>query len=230
MRRFLFSVSLSALAISGAHAQDASSGNGDDAEIDQIIVIGETKRFGATKSETPIVETPRSVSIITSDEFLDFGALTLSNVLNYTAGVTGNAFGIATRGDSATIRGLDAPEYQDNLQVNFGFFNNARADIYTLEQVEVLKGPASVLYGQAAPGGIVSTVSKIAGQDKLGKEFLGTAGNFERYQASLDLGFDLSGDGTWTARFVGVYRDSGTQFDFVDDDAIVIAPSLTYDN
>ncbi|MEM1193221.1 MAG: TonB-dependent receptor [Pseudomonadota bacterium] len=230
MRKLLLSVSLSALAISGAHAQEASPDGADDTQIDQIIVIGETKRFGATKSETPIVETPRSVSIITSDEFLDFGALTLSNVLNYTAGVTGNAFGIATRGDSATIRGLDAPEYQDNLQVNFGFFNNARADIYTLEQVEVLKGPASVLYGQAAPGGIISTVSKIAGPDKLGKEFLGTAGNFERYQASLDLGFDLSGDGTWTARFVGVYRDSGTQFDFVDDDAIVIAPSLTYDN
>lgn len=213
---------------SAVHAQDASDQSAQ--EDDVIVVTGTVSTFGATKSEAPIVETPRSVSVITSEEFLERGALTLSNTLNYTAGVTGNAFGIATRGDAATIRGLDAPEYQDNLQVQFGFFNNARADIYTLEQVEVLRGPASVLYGQAAPGGIVSTVSKVAGPDKLGKEIVLTGGNFDRYQGSADIGVDLSGDGQFTARFVGVLRESGTQFDFVDDDAIVIAPSLTFDN
>ncbi|MEL7022672.1 MAG: TonB-dependent siderophore receptor [Pseudomonadota bacterium] len=203
-------------------AQDSSN------EIEEIIISGELSRFGATKSDVPIGEIPRSISVITAEEFLDRGALTLSNTLAYTAGVTGNAFGFATRGDFTDIRGLDAPEYQDNLQVLFGFYNNARADVYTLEQVEVLKGPASVLYGQAAPGGIVSTVSKIAGADRLDKEVVLTAGTFDRYQLSFDGGFDLSGDGRWTARMVGVYRDSGTQLDFVNDDALVLAPSITF--
>ncbi|MEM0900922.1 MAG: TonB-dependent siderophore receptor, partial [Pseudomonadota bacterium] len=130
----------------------------------------------------------------------------------------------------AVIRSLDAPQYQDNLQVQFGFYNNARVEVYTLEQVEVLKGPASVLYGQAAPGGIISTVSKVAGPNNLDKEVVLNAGNFDRYQAAADLGFDLSGDGTFTARIVGVFRDSDTEIDFVNDDSITIAPSLTYDN
>lgn len=207
-----------------ANAEEASS-----VEMEEIIVVGESALFGVTKSKAPISEIPRSVSIISAEEFLDRGALNLANTLEYTAGVVGNSFGPSTRGDFTSIRGLDAPEYQDNLQVQFGFYNNARVDIYTLEQVEVLKGPASVLYGQAAPGGIVSTVSKIAGSNKLEKEFVLTAGTYDRYQASLDAGFDLSGDGKFTARVVALYRDSETQVEYVEDDAIVFAPSLTYE-
>jgi len=212
-----------------AFAQEASDEAQNDAE-NAIIVTGTVSTFGATKSEAPISETPRSVSVITSDEFEDRGALSLGNILNYTAGVTGNAFGISTRGDFPTIRGLDAPEYQDNLQVQFGFYNNARVEPYTLQQVEVLRGPASVLYGQAAPGGIISTVSKIAGPEYTGSEVALTVGTFDRYQGAADLGFDLSGDGTVTARVVGLVRDSGTEVDFVNDDIVLIAPSITYDN
>lgn len=218
-----------ALACVHMNAQTLESNKSEEkSNLEEVVVVGKTSTFGATKSEIPVEETPRSISVITAEEFLDRGALSLSNSLNYTAGVTGNAFGFATRGDFTSIRGLDAPEYQDNLQVLFGFYNNARADIFTLEQVEVLKGPASVLYGQAAPGGIVSTVSKIAAPDRLNNEFNFTAGSHDRLQASVDAGFDLSGDGVWTARLVGLYRDSGTQLSFVDDDAMVFAPSITY--
>lgn len=198
--------------------------------ITEVVVVGEPSTFGATKSNTPVMETPRSISIIPADQFLDRGSLSISNALDYTAGVTGAGFGFATRGDFISIRGLDAPVYQDNLQVLFGFYNNTRADVYTIEQIEVLKGPASVLYGQAAPGGIVSTISKIAGPDNLDKEIVLTAGSYDRYQGGVDVGFDLTGDGTWTARLVGVYRESDTQVDFVNDDAIVFAPSITYQN
>ncbi len=221
------------VAILSASVQVNAQGTSSTPEqepLEELIVVGSTSTFGATKSEIPAVETPRSISVITADEFLDRGALSLSNTLNYTAGVTGNAFGFATRGDFTSIRGLDAPEYQDNLQVLFGFYNNARADIFTLEQVEVLKGPASVLYGQAAPGGIVSTVSKVAGSKNLSKEVTLTAGSHDRLQASVDTGFDLSGDGRWTARLVGLARSSGTQLEFVDEDALVFSPSITYEN
>lgn len=213
-----------------AQVQPSGVEDNQTTDLEEIVVTGQTSTFGATKSEIPVMETPRSVTVISAQEFLDRGALSLSNTLNYTAGVTGNAFGYATRGDFTSIRGLDAPEYQDNLQVLFGFYNNARADIFTLEQVEILKGPASVLYGQAAPGGIVSTVSKVAGADKQEKELTLTAGSFDRYQASVDAGFDLTGDGRWTARLVSLYRQSDTQVDFVNDDAFVLAPSLTFEN
>jgi len=226
-RSKLLSAALLGLAVSTSYAQSSGS---EENQKDEIVVLGQVSDFGATKSEVPIIETPRSLSVISEDEFLDFGALTLDDTLTYTSGVLSNQFGYATRGDFTVIRGLDAAEYQDNLQVLFGNFNSARVDIYTLEQVEVLKGPASVLYGQGSPGGIISTVSKVAGSDKLEKEVVASFGTHDRLQVSTDLGFDLSGDGRWTARVVGIARDSDTQVDFVEDDAFVIAPSITYEN
>ncbi|MEO1219769.1 MAG: TonB-dependent receptor plug domain-containing protein, partial [Pseudomonadota bacterium] len=124
---FKLALLASTCAAAPAFAQDSDADTSDE---NVIIVTGEVSTFGATKSDAPIAETPRSVSVVTSDDFADRGALSLSNTLNYTAGVTSNAFGLSTRGDFASIRGLDAPEYQDNLQVQFGFYNNARVDVY----------------------------------------------------------------------------------------------------
>ena len=197
---------------------------------DEIVVTGRVSTFGATKSDIPILETARSVSVIGADEFLERGSLTLDDTLNYTAGVVGDTFGYSTRGDFPRVRGLDVPEYLDNIQVLFGFYNNARSDIYTLEQVEILKGPASVLYGQGSPGGILNTVSKKAGADNLGREIVLDYGTHNRMQASTDIGIDLSGDGEWTARLVGLIRESDTQIDYVNDDAIIFAPSVTFEN
>ncbi len=199
-------------------------------EDDEIIVTGQVSTFGAVKSDIPILETARSVSIISEEDFIDIGALTLDDTLGYTAGVVGDTFGFSTRGDFPRVRGLDIPEYLDNIQVLFGFYNNARSDVYTLEQVEVLKGPASVLYGSGSPGGILNTVSKQASKDNLGGELNFDIGSHQRYQVSGDYAAKLSGDGTITGRIVGVFRDSGTQVDFVNDDAIILAPSVTFEN
>lgn len=201
-----------------------------DATADEIIVTGRVSTFGATKSDIPILETARSVSVIEADKFLERGALTLDDTLAYTAGVVGDAFGFSTRGDFPLVRGLDVPEFLDNIQVLFGNFNNTRSDIYTLEQVEVLKGPTSVLYGQGSPGGIFNTISKKASVDYLEREIVLDYGTFDRFQVATDLGIDLTGNGAFTGRLVAVYRDSGTQLDFVEDDIFVIAPSLTFED
>jgi len=214
---------------SGVYAQETEEVSTPEDES-VIIVTGEVSTFGATKSETPILETSRSVSVISNDAWRERGALTLDDTLNYTAGVVGDTFGFSTRGDFPRVRGLDVPEYLDNIQVLFGFYNNARSDIFTLEQVEVLKGPASVLYGQGSPGGILNTVSKRAGPDAIGSEVFVEYGTFDRAQISADIGVDLSGDGTVTGRLVTLYRDADTQVDFVNDDAFIIAPSITFDN
>ncbi|MEL7298214.1 MAG: TonB-dependent receptor, partial [Pseudomonadota bacterium] len=214
------------LAIAGVLTPMLSSANEDDsASIEEIVVTGELSRFGATRSATPIVETARSVSVIDESEFRTRGALTVDDTLNFTAGVVGDTFGFSTRGDFAKVRGFDAAEYRDGQQVLFGFYNNTRSDVYMLEQVEVLKGPASVLYGRGTPGGIVNSISKIArpGNDN---EVLLDFGSQSRYQISTDLNAQL-GD-NWFARVVGIYRDADTQVDNVIDDALVIMPSITY--
>ena len=143
-----------------AWAQSAGTTETDESRQETVIVTGTTGSFGATKNETPIVETARSLSVETADMFIDKGALRLADTLTYVAGVTAEPYGFSTRGDFPFSRGLSIPRYRDSIQELFGSYNSTRTDVYTIEQVEVLKGPASVLYGQGSPGGIVNYVSK----------------------------------------------------------------------
>lgn len=221
LRRAVAAAPLLMAAAGAASAQEAA----DEPAVEVISVIGQMTTFGATKSDTPILETARSVSIETEAMFRAKGALTLDDVLAYTSGVVGEQFGFATRGDFYAVRGLDAPEYRDNIQSLFGNYNNTRPEIYTLEQVEVLKGPASVLYGQGSPGGLVNTVSKRAGPG-IGDEIVFSYGTHDRVEIAGDFNAALSD--TVFARLVALYRESDTQVDFVTDDALALAPSLTW--
>ena len=219
-----------------AVAQDVETSADVDAALDdahpmeEMTVTGRLSRFGATKSATPILETARSVSIEMEQQFRDKGALTLDDTLSYISGVASDTFGFSTRGDFPKVRGLDAAEYRDGLQVLFGFYNNTRSDVYMLEQVEVLKGPASVLYGKGAPGGIVNAISKLAGpavvDGRVSGEIVADVGNHDRYQVAGDINAAL-GDRVFV-RAVGLFRDADTQVDFVQDDALIFMPSITY--
>ena len=222
----LLGVSLFAVA-SPATAQQSSGQQRPSVDSEEIVVTGELERFGATKSDTPILETARSISIETERDFRDKGFETLDDALAYTAGVTAETYGFDMRGDFATIRGLGVPEYRDNLQYLFGFYNNPRPDLYLAEQVEVLKGPTSVLYGAGSPGGIVNVVTKRPFDGSL-FEVRGRVGNFDRYEAMTDFNTAIPGTGdTGFFRFTGLYRNTGTQIDQVDEEKIVIAPSFS---
>ncbi|MBV1915504.1 MAG: TonB-dependent siderophore receptor [Pseudomonadales bacterium] len=229
MFRQLFFGSVLLVASHASLAADNEPGNNVQV-LDPVTVTGQVSTFGATKSDVPIVETARSLAVIPSDQFTAQGALTLDDTLGYTTGVLGDTFGYSTRIDAVRVRGLKAVEYLDNIQVLFGFYNTTRTEVYTLEQVEVLKGPASVLYGAGAPGGIVNAISKQAGRNHLDKELVITAGTFNRKEVATDLGFDLSGDGSVTGRVVALFRNSDTQLDFVNDDSLVFAPSITFED
>lgn len=206
------SLSVSALALPVV-AQDAEE---TENRQETVIVTG-TTAFGATKSQTPIVETARSLSVETDDMFIDKGALNLAQVLTYVSGVTAEPYGFSTRGDFPQSRGLDLPRYRDSIQELFGSYNSTRADVYTVEQVEVLKGPASVLYGQGSPGGIVNYTSKTP-RESFGGELQAEVGNFDRYEVAGDVTGPVAGtDGKLLYRLVGLYRDTGTQIDEIDE-------------
>ena len=195
--------------------------------MEEVYTTGKLTRYSATKSNTPIMATTRSVSIESQQQIIDKGALTLDQTYTYSAGVIGETYGFATRGDWVKVRGLDVPQYQDSLQSLFGNYNNTRPDIYTLEQVEILKGPASVLYGKGSPGGLINVVSKRP-QAESQHEVVFEGGTFNHQQIAIDSTGPLSDDGQWLYRVIGVYRDSETQVDFVDDTTRVMAPSLTW--
>lgn len=196
-------------------------------KLEETLVTGKLSRFGATKSSIPILETARSISVIDERAFREFGALTVDDTLAYTSGVIGDSFGFSTRGDFAKVRGFNAAEYRDGQQVLFGYYNNTRSDVYFLEQVEVLKGPASVLYGKGTPGGIVNAISKLAGPGHQ-NEVIVEGGSHSRRQLAADFNVELA-DSLY-GRAVVLYRDSDTQVDHVNDNAVGFMPSITFRN
>lgn len=181
----------------------------------------------STKTDTPLIETTQSVSVITRERMEDQGVQTLQDSLRYSAGVRSDTYGFDNRGDWAFIRGTSFVQYQDGLRMLFGFYNNIRPDPYTLERVEVVRGPASVLYGQGGFGGLVNLVSKRP-QAEAQREIVAEIGSFSRRQLAVDLTGPLNADGTLLYRLIAVGRDSGTQVDFVPDDRKLLAPALTW--
>jgi iron complex outermembrane receptor protein len=178
-----------------------------------------------TKTDTPLIETPQAISVILRERFEEQGAQTLRQTVNYSAGLVSTYFD--SRVDSVSARGGNPALLQDGVQMNFGSYNTTRPDPYTLERVEVLRGPSSVLYGQGGIGGVVNLVSKrpVAGNQR---EVQLQVGSNSRKQVSADINQVLDEQGQWMARVVAVARDSGTQVNHVADDRRVFAPSLTW--
>jgi iron complex outermembrane receptor protein len=183
----------------------------------------------ATKTDTPILETPQSISVVTRDQIQAQGAQTLSESLRYTPGLSLEAFNANAFFDSVKIRGFDAPRYLDGLRIpaDTVLFAVPRIETYGLERIEVLKGPSSGLYGQSDPGGLLNMVSKRPTATPH-YEVEGTFGSFDRIQGAFDIGGPVDKNGEFLYRLVGLARKSDTQVDYVQDNKLFIAPSLTW--
>ena len=193
-------------------------------------VIGYTARRSATatKTDTPLMETPQSVTVVTRDQMVDQGATNIQDALNYAAGVRSDAYGLDSRTDSARVRGADPDVYLDGLRQAFDYYTStARTEPYTLERLEVLRGPAAMLYGQGSTGGVINMVSKRpldVFQGEVGVQL----GSHDRKQIQADLTGPLTEDGRLLYRIVALKREADTQVHHVPDDRLVIAPSLTW--
>ncbi|MCG7550803.1 TonB-dependent siderophore receptor [Pseudoalteromonas sp. Of7M-16] len=223
-------VSALAIAFSGASLADDVQKKSNELEVIEVSPKGLISYVSASasKSDVPITKTPVSVSVLTSKRISDLGAETLQDAIGYVAGVYNGPYGVDTRGDWSKIRGVDPLTYIDGLQMQFGHYNNTRTNPYTLERVEILKGPSSVLYGQGSTGGIINSVSKRPHSETQG-EIWAQLGNYDRAQIAGDYNTAFGQDEQYQARFVGVYRNSDTQTDFVEDNTLVFAPSFAWD-
>ena len=135
----------------------------------------------ATKTDTPILVTPQSISVVTQDQITAQGVQSVNDALRYTPGVSLQSFGANTFFDSLKLRGFDAPRYLDGLRLpnDSTTFAVPRIETYGLERLEVLKGPSSGLYGQSNPGGLINMVSKRPTETPH-YDVLGTFGSFGR--------------------------------------------------
>lgn len=195
-------------------------------ESDTIVVTGARgESTTSTKTITPVVETPQPISVIDDKLYLAQGAVSIGDTLNYVSGVTTNPYGPDSRVDGAFVRGINALQFRDGMRDIFSYYASIRADPYNFDQVELVRGPASVLFGAGALGGIVNLVSKRPEFETDGEVSL-RYGSFDRKEALLDLTGPL-GEKV-AARIVARVRDAGTQTDHVPDDRIMVAPSITF--
>lgn len=192
---------------------------------DEFITQGKAASVG--KNRASIQDTPFSISVVDAKQAAEAGATNIESALLYSAGVYAGRYGFDTRGDWAAVRGMTTSSYVDGLRSIYGFYNNVRPEFYTLERVEVLKGPSSVLYGQAELGGIVNAVSKLPKRER-SREIEVQVGSHNRKQVGMDFTGPVNEDGTLLYRLVALKRNSDTQVDYVNDDAVVLMPSLTW--
>lgn len=203
-----------------AAAQEAEPASGDE----DVTVIG-TRAVTATKTDTPVLRVPQAIEILTTEEIQDRGGQNIREALLYTAGVSGATGGDDSRGDFNRIRGHESVLYVDGLKRNYGFVFMPRVDVNTLERVEVLIGPASVLYGSGSASGVTNMQTKRP-QFEFGGSASVSYGTFDRKEGVLDVTGPL-GD-TVAVRFTGVLRDSDSRMDYTPNDRQLAQGSITW--
>lgn len=241
------SLLLASTIICGFHAVIASQAYAQQAEpsettLGEVVVEGEgtggagtgivAKRSkAASKTNTSILETPQAVSVVTRDQMDAQGANTVAEALRYTPGVFADPNGYDIRYDWLYIRGFNSygTMWLDGLAVAGDPVNYATPTInsYALDRVEVIKGPASVLYGRTVPGGLVNQVSKRPETTAHREVSLQTSG-FGGIQGAFDATGPLTEDGVWSYRVTGLAKNMNTQVDHERDRQLMIAPSLTW--
>jgi iron complex outermembrane receptor protein len=180
-----------------------------------------------TKTDTPLRETPQSISVVTADRMKDQGVTTVQEAVRYVPGVMADSYGPDSRVDSLMIRGMEPSIYLDGMRTTNSWWNSQRLDPYALERTEVLRGPSSVLYGSTTTAGLVNLVSKRPQEQEL-HEVGVQYGSFNRRQVQTDHTGKLSADGQWLYRLIGIVRDSDYQTDYVKDDRVLLMPAITW--
>jgi iron complex outermembrane receptor protein len=220
-----------------------SSGNAVDLGATNISDIAAETAYGpvqgyvasrsatGTKTDTPILEIPQAINVITADQVATQGARNLTQALRYTPGL--DTSGFTDRNviaDEITSRGFaPTPLYLDGAYLAYaGSLGGApQIDPYTLERIEVLKGPASVLYGQNQPGGLINMVSKRPTSEPRGQVKLG-AGSYHRFNGAFDISGPLDEQKQFSYRLIGVGKKGNEQVDHTHTERMLLAPSLTW--
>ena len=225
----LASASLMAVAIS-AHAAETPAANVDTA--DTIVVTAaraDVTADAGTKSALPISETPQSISVISARDIADLGLANLNQSLRYVAGVTPETRGAGAEiYDQFTLRGFTVPVYLDGLK-QFGSATGyavPQVDLSRIETIEVVKGPASALYGQSSPGGLVAMSSKLPLDQAMYGSVAATYGSYDLYRVDADVGGKLSD--TVALRVYGSVNGAHTEQTFGSRARQTISAALTW--
>ncbi len=192
-----------------------------------------------TKTDTPLIEVPQSISVVTRRELDMRSVQDMSEALRYTPGVVVDQWGFEGRGYEYLLlrgfQGLATSLFRDGLSMAAQglYFGSFITDTYGLERVDVLRGPTSVTFGRGDAGGIVNRITKRPSADPI-REIELQYGNFDRKRIAADLGF-ANNDRSLMFRLVTLGLDSDTQVRYPNTGGdraglrrFYVAPSMTW--
>lgn len=185
-----------------------------------------TRSGAGSKMATDLLDTPASVSVITSREIQQRNATTVEQVLAYSAGVTADYYGSDDRFDNFRIRGFDVYTYRDGLSLGRPF-GNIREEVFAFERVEVIRGANSTAFGISDPGGMVNYVTKRPRPDRFGEAYV-AAGSNDHAEVGFDFGDRITPDGTLSYRLTGKVRDASAEYDYSRDDEKFLMAGVTW--
>ncbi|MDN6875293.1 TonB-dependent siderophore receptor [Pseudomonas citronellolis] len=186
-----------------------------------------TRTRAGTKTDSSILETPKSISVATREQMQDRNVQNLDDAVRYMPGVIASSYGSDTRAEWLKVRGFEPTQFLDGLPLPKGSYTMPKLETWDLERVALLRGPASSLYGQTPPGGLLDMVSRRP-QEESSHEVQLQVGSYEHKQISFDSTGKIDDQGKMLYRVSGVVRDSNTQVEHVDSKRYNIAPSVTW--
>ncbi|MEN2506874.1 TonB-dependent siderophore receptor [Stutzerimonas stutzeri] len=225
-------------AVTGLASLPTFAQENDTTVLDDVFVMADqdgegvrryqARRSGsATKTDTPLDEVPQAVSVIPATVLDDLRSPRIEKALDYAGGVARqNDFGGLTMYEYS-IRGLTTSEfYKDGFSVNRGYMNPQ--DPSNVQRIDVLKGPASSLYGRGDPGGTINIVSKRPQNDRFARLDL-SAGRWDRYRSSLDVNTLLDDEGTMLYRMNLAVEDNKSFRDYRSSERQFFAPAFSWE-
>lgn len=183
-----------------------------------------------TKTDTPISEVPQEISTVTRDQIDIQAALSVPEALRYSVGMLPEVRGISTGAyEVLTGRGFQMEEYLDGMRLpNAGAgFLVPSFDPFDLQSIDILHGPASVLFGQAYPAGLVNMVSKQPRSTPFGQVDF-TPGNYDHLQGDWDFGGPMDAHEHFLYRVTGLAKHTYQQVNFAEQERYMLSPSLTW--
>lgn len=188
-----------------------------------------------SKTDTPITEIPNSIYVITKQQMQDQQPQNIMEALRYTPGVYADQYGTGDNGyqaingtgggTSASIlmRGFSASQFVDGLNTR----SLSAGETAFVERVEAVNGPASVLYGQVGAGGLIATSLKKPTDTAIHNVSVGF-GNWGRYEATVDIGDNITKSGNLQYRVAAIGVTQGSQTDYINYKRVGVLPSIKW--
>lgn len=204
----------------------------ESVQVGGVVVTGRASSYKAVstvsslRTETPLRETPQSITVVPLQVFADIQAARVDDVLEYAGGFTrGNNFSNQGMSDF-NIRGFTGNEYfRNGFPINRGY--PAAPDSVAVDRIDVMRGPAALLYGRGDPGGTFNIVTARP-SEMAGYTVNLRANTYGNFRGSVNATGPITGDKALRYA-VGFAAEHGKTFrDFTTTDRVVFAPTLSW--